>query len=76
MPAWREIYLGIKVMKAVIALIGRSNSGKSRRFNCLARRRACAVNDLLGTTCDVVVEELPNDITLMDTDGGYLWRGA
>jgi GTP-binding protein len=56
-------------VKASIALVGRPNVGKSRLFNRLTGRRISIVHDQPGTTRDVVIEELPNGVTLMDTGG-------
>jgi GTP-binding protein len=56
-------------MSTSIALVGRPNVGKSRLFNRLVKRRISIVHDQPGTTRDVIIETLPNDITLMDTGG-------
>jgi GTP-binding protein len=56
-------------MRVAIALVGRPNVGKSRLFNRLVRHRASIVHDLPGTTRDIVAEDLPNGVTLMDTGG-------
>jgi GTPase len=52
-----------------VALVGRPNVGKSRLFNCLARKRLAIVHNQAGVTRDVNTIEIDNDYVLMDTGG-------
>lgn len=52
-----------------VALVGRPNVGKSRIFNRLVGRRVSIVHDQEGVTRDLVVAEVPNHYTVMDTGG-------
>ena len=55
--------------KRSVALVGSPNVGKSRLFNCLARRRIAIVHEQPGVTRDVNTVEVDNDYILMDTGG-------
>ena len=60
----------------IVALVGRPNTGKSRLFNRLARRRISIVHDQPGITRDVVAAEVKDGgYTLLDTGGLGLHGG-
>ncbi len=66
---WEE-----KIMKPVVALLGRPNVGKSTLFNRLAGSRQALVDDMPGVTrdrqyCEASWEDI--DFSLVDT-GGFL----
>lgn len=52
-----------------VALVGRPNVGKSRLFNRLAGRRIAIVHNQPGVTRDVLVADIANTFTLLDTGG-------
>jgi GTPase len=53
-----------------VAIVGRPNTGKSRLFNRLARKRISIVHDQPGVTRDVIAAEMEEDgYTLLDTGG-------
>jgi GTPase len=59
-----------------VAIVGRPNTGKSRLFNRLARRRISIVHDQPGITRDVIAAEIADGgYTLLDT-GGLGLRGG
>jgi GTPase len=61
-------------MKAIVAIVGRPNVGKSSLFNRLAGRRLALVEDVPGVTRDrhyADVEWMGRTFTLVDT-GGFL----
>lgn len=55
--------------QVLVAIVGRPNVGKSRLFNCLARRRLSIVHDKPGVTRDIVTADCRAGYTLMDTGG-------
>lgn len=58
--------------KAVVAVVGRPNVGKSSFFNYLAKERISIVDDMPGVTRDRIyaeIEWLNQKITLIDTGG-------
>ena len=53
-----------------VAIVGRPNTGKSRLFNRLARKRISIVHDQPGITRDVIATEIEDGAyTLLDTGG-------
>ena len=58
--------------KAIVAVVGRPNVGKSTLFNVLAGRRISIVEDTPGVTRDRIYADcswLDKDFTLIDTGG-------
>ncbi|MDR0727498.1 MAG: ribosome biogenesis GTPase Der [Puniceicoccales bacterium] len=55
--------------KFCLAIVGRPNVGKSRLFNRLTNSRRAIVHDQPGITRDVMAEDLPNGMTILDTGG-------
>jgi GTP-binding protein len=52
-----------------MVIVGRPNVGKSRLFNRLTNSRRAIVHDQPGVTRDVMAEDLPDGMTLLDTGG-------
>ena len=68
----------VRVMSALIAIVGRPNVGKSALFNRIAGRRIAIVHDQPGVTRDRVSAEAEwrgRPYTLVDTGGIGLLRG-
>ncbi len=66
-------------MKPVIAIVGRTNVGKSTLFNRLAGESVAVVEDLPGTTRDRVFADVSregHDVILVDTGGLELRPGS
>lgn len=58
--------------KALIAIVGRPNVGKSTLFNRLIGKRLAVISDVAGTTRDRIFQNIEMDrfnITLVDTGG-------
>jgi GTP-binding protein len=58
-----------------VVIVGRPNVGKSRLFNRLAKKRISIVHDQPGVTRDVILAEVDDGYTLMDTGGLGLKEG-
>jgi len=72
--AWIESYRRGRLIRDgfTMAIVGRSNVGKSSLFNALLRQERSIVSEIPGTTRDLVSEEMSLDgvpVRLLDTAG-------